>query len=228
MKGPQPEVISVVTLAELGLQIEADRAQVARALRDPIGEQAAIEASRAIAEEMPAVWTRTYAAAHLPDAQRPHQRLCIAEVCRAEGRSDPDQWRRVTAAGSVEGGQRGTAYAGFREAEALLATRGDRARAVSVLTAAHVTARQLAAGPLRQEIESLARRARIDLSDQPRPATGPLPPDPALAPLGLTARARRVATARRRVHEPPDRRGALHQPQDRQPPRVWFWPVAIA
>ncbi len=119
---------------------------------------------------------------------RAHEELCDAEVGRAEGHSDPDQWCRVTATGATDGDWRGAAYSGYREAEALLATRGDRARAVRVLTAAHVTAGQLAAEPLRQEIESLARRARIELSDQPLPATGPLPPDPALAPLGLTAR----------------------------------------
>ena len=185
---PTPEVVAIVTLAGLGLQIEADRAQVARARRDPTGEQVAIEAARAIAAETPAVWNRAYAAAHLPDALHAHQELCDAEVGRAEGRSDPDHWRRVTAAGATEGDWRGAAYAGFREAEALLATSGDRARAVRVLTTAHITAGQLAAEPLRLEIESLARRARIELSDPPLPATGPLPPDPALAPLGLTAR----------------------------------------
>ena len=77
---------------------------------------------------------------------------------------------------------------GFREAEALLATHGDRARAVRVLSAAHVAAVELAADPLRDDIEALARRARIELSDQPRPSTDPLPPQPGLAPLGLTVR----------------------------------------
>ena len=118
----------------------------------------------------------------------PTEALCVAEVGRAEGHSDPDEWGRVSATGAAEGDWRGAAYSGYREAEALLATSGDRARAVRVLTAAHVTAGKLAAEPLRHEIESLARRARIELSDPPLPATGPLPPDPALAPLGLTAR----------------------------------------
>src|SRR4029450_830146 len=40
----------------------------------------------------------------------------------------------------------------------------------------------------RHEIQPLARRARIELSDQPLAATGPLPPVPVLAPLGLTVR----------------------------------------
>ena len=42
----QQEVASVVALAYLGLRIEADRAQVARARHDPTEEQAAVESAR--------------------------------------------------------------------------------------------------------------------------------------------------------------------------------------
>ena len=186
---PTPEVVSIVTLAGLGLQIEADRAQVARARRDPTGEQAAIEATRTVAADTPAV--RTRAVRRRPSAgcaARPPRR-CVPP--RSAGQKDtrtPTSGAGSRQAGAAAGDWRGAAYAGFREAEALLATRGDRARAVRVLTAAHVTAGQLAAEPLRHEIEALARRARIELSDLPQPATGPLPPEPGLAPLGLTPR----------------------------------------
>jgi ATP/maltotriose-dependent transcriptional regulator MalT len=53
------------------------------------------------------------------------------------------------------------ARARWRQAEAVLAGRGDRRQAAALLTAANVTASALGAEPLRAEIEALARRARI-------------------------------------------------------------------
>ena len=185
----QPEVVSIVTLAGLGLQIEADRAQVARARRD-LDRRAGCDRGSSN--------RRGGDARCLEPAPTP-PRICRMRCAPTESSVSPrsvgrkDARTPTSGAGSAPperpaGDWRGAAYSGYREAEALLATRGDRARAVRVLTAAHVTAGKLAAEPLRHEIESLARRARIELSDQPLPATGPLPPDPALAPLGLTAR----------------------------------------
>jgi DNA-binding NarL/FixJ family response regulator len=69
-----------------------------------------------------------------------------------------------------------------------LASRGDRTRAVGALTAAHATAGELGAEPLRHEIEALARRARIELTAAPSPATPSPPPESGLEPLGLTPR----------------------------------------
>ena len=66
-------------------------------------------------------------------------------------------WHRAADAGAAEGEPYRTAYARFREAEAVLASRGDRARAVDALTAAHATANELGAPPLGDE--ALARRA---------------------------------------------------------------------
>ena len=119
---------------------------------------------------------------------RAHKALCGAELGRATGRSAPDLWCRAIDAGTAEGGAHRTAYARFREAEAVLASRGARARAVDALTAAHATARQLGAEPLRHEIEALARRARIELTDQPSAAPRPAPSEPESAVLGLTPR----------------------------------------
>jgi hypothetical protein len=74
-------------------------------------------------------------------------------------------WQRAAAAGTAEGNPQRTAYARHREAEAILATSGDPSRAIDALTAAYATANKLGARPLRREIEALARRARIELSD---------------------------------------------------------------
>ena len=118
---------------------------------------------------------------------RAHRALAEAEVGRAEGRSEPDAWHRAADVGPAQGAPQRSAYARFREAEAVRASRGDRTRAVDALTAAHGTARKLGAEPLSREIDALARRARIGLTDEPLPATGPVPAEPGLAALGLTS-----------------------------------------
>jgi len=184
---PQQETVPTMTLAELGLRIEADRAELGRARRDPTGEQAAVESVRTVAVRTLDLRARAAALAHRPAITRAHQALCEAELGRAEGRSDPDLWHNVADAGT-EGGPQRTAYAQFREAEAVLASRGDRARAVDALTAAHATAQRLGAEPFRREVEGLARRARIELADEPSPATSPAPSESGLASLGLTPR----------------------------------------
>jgi DNA-binding CsgD family transcriptional regulator/tetratricopeptide (TPR) repeat protein len=184
----QQEMIAIVTLAGLGLRIEADRAQVARARRDTTAEQGAIESARTFAARTLPLRARACAAAHRPEVIRAHRALCEAEVGRAEGRPDPDVWCRAADAGAAEGDPYRTAYARFRETEAVLASRGDRARAADALTAAIAIVGQLGAAPLGREIEALARRARIDLTDQPLPEAPPAPPEPRFATPALTAR----------------------------------------
>ncbi|HET6836013.1 MAG TPA: AAA family ATPase [Acidimicrobiales bacterium] len=182
----EQEVVSVIALASVGMRIEADRAQVGRTRHDPTEEQAAVEAARTVAARTLALRARASAAAQRPKVTRTHQALCEAELDRAEGRSDPDMWHRAADAGVAEGNPSRTAYARFREAEAVLASRGERARAVDALTAANATANGLGAEPLLREIEALARRARIELSDEP--TTLPALPKPRLDTLGLTPR----------------------------------------
>jgi hypothetical protein len=176
------DVVSIVTLAALALQIEADRAQYARARRDPIGEQEALESARTVAARTLALRARATAAAHRTEVTRAHRALCDAELARAEGRSDPDMWRSAADARAAQGELHQTAYARFREAEAVLASRGNHALAAHALAAAYATARQLGAGPLCREIDALARRARIKLSSEP--ATSLASPSHGLSPSG--------------------------------------------
>jgi class 3 adenylate cyclase/tetratricopeptide (TPR) repeat protein len=164
------EVVSVVALTSVGLRIAADRARAGRARHDASEEQAAVESARTIAERTLAERARAAAAAQRPEVTRSHRVLCDAEIGRAQGRSDPDLWHRAAEAGAAEGDPYRTGYARFREAEAVLSSRGERARTVDSLNAAHAIATELRAEPLRGEIEALARRARIELSDQPLPA----------------------------------------------------------
>ena len=155
----EQEVVSIVTLAGLGLRIEADRAQLGRARRDPTEEQAAVESARTVAARTLALRARAAAAAHRPEVTRAHRALCEAELGRAEGRSDPDMWRRAADAGAAEGDPYRTAYARFREAEAVLASRGDRARAVDALDRRprdRQRARGRAAPPMRSRLSLAA------------------------------------------------------------------------
>jgi DNA-binding NarL/FixJ family response regulator len=183
------DVASAVLLAHLGLRIEADRALLARIRRNTVEERNAIDSVRLFAERTLEFRSRASVAAHRPAVTRFHQALCDAELRRAEGRSDSDSWQAAAVASVAEHDSYRAAYARYREAESVLALRGDRARAVAALEAANATATALDAAPLRREIEALARRARIELAGEPPPSE-PQPEQPLseLEPLGLTPR----------------------------------------
>jgi ATP/maltotriose-dependent transcriptional regulator MalT len=112
-----------------------------------------------------------------------YQALTLAEHERAEGRSAPEPWVAAAAAFRALREPFPAAYARYREAEARLAGGGDRAAAADALGAAHATAVELGARPLREAVEGLARRARITLA---APAAPP-PAEPAFDG-GLTRR----------------------------------------
>ena len=184
--GSEPGMSTTSVLADVALRIEADRAQLAHARGDAAAERDAVESTRTVAARTLTQCRRAAAAAHRPEVARAHEALAAAEVGRAEGRSAPDAWHR--AADAAPGAPPRNAYARFREAEAVLSSRGDRARAVEALATAHAMARKLGAEPLAREIEGLARRARIDLTDQAASAPATAPSAPAEVSLGLTAR----------------------------------------
>jgi DNA-binding CsgD family transcriptional regulator len=121
-----------------------------------------------------------------------------AEWSRVTGASDPGRWERSAEAWAAIGYPWVTAYARWRQAEALLGRGAPRSAAGEVLAGAWRTASGLGARRLAAEIDALARRARIEL----RPPSGEAAPDgpPAQAaataddPLGLTPREREVLT----------------------------------
>ena len=110
------------------------------------------------------------------------------ERSRVEGRSDPTHWRQAATAWLALGRPYPAAYAQWRQAEALLASRAPQAQAAEPLRAAHAVAARLDAAPLRRELESLAQRGRIRLE----PSADPVVPEPrppsVAASLGLTRR----------------------------------------
>ena len=91
------------------------------------------------------------------------QAVVRAHLSRIPGPADPGLWARV--AHDELADPYLVASARYQEAAALLASRGSRRRAATALRAADTIARDLRAGPLRAEIEALARAARIDLAE---------------------------------------------------------------
>jgi DNA-binding CsgD family transcriptional regulator len=121
-------------------------------------------------------------------AQLPPTAQACVEEAKAElaGLDQPTaaarQWAEALAAWAALAHPYRTAYARFRHAEALLAGRGGRRLATRELQRAHEQASELGAELLRREIESLGRRARLDMTP-PEPV-----PRPAAEALGLTRR----------------------------------------
>ncbi|MBU3871836.1 hypothetical protein KN815_49735, partial [Streptomyces sp. 4503] len=121
-------------------------------------------AAKRVAQPVP-VW-RAYAA------------MLQAERERAEGRDRPDLWAEATDAFAALDRPYPLARARHRWAEALLTSgqgaspaQADREHAAGLLVQAYAVAEWLGARPLREEIELLARRARLPLaSAATRPA----------------------------------------------------------
>jgi DNA-binding CsgD family transcriptional regulator len=168
----------------LGLRVEADRAELARA-RHP-HQPAPDDGTASTLLERLDRDAAGLAGAGLPELAAWHA-LGLAERTRQQGRADPAAWAAAAAAWERLGQPYRAAYAGYRHAEALLAA-GDRDPAAEALRRAAEATGRLGARPLDGEVQALARRARIDLAS-PAPAAAPAAgaPTPA-ARLGLTPR----------------------------------------
>ncbi|MFC5265440.1 AAA family ATPase [Kribbella qitaiheensis] len=118
--------------------------------------------------------------------------LYRAEVARCRGEAGQvELWRQAIDSCNVAGSPWPEATSRLRCAEAMLAA-GSRASTVSeLLRQAHATAVELGAQPLRDEVESLARMARIILRE-PAPIADTPRVEGALA--SLTAREREILT----------------------------------
>jgi DNA-binding NarL/FixJ family response regulator len=169
-------------LYALGLRVEADRAELARA-RHP-GQPTPDDGTAAALLQRLGQATAGPAGAGLPELAAWHA-LGLAERIRQQGPPTPAAWAAAAAAWERLGQPYRAAYAGFRQAEALLAS-GDRDTATAVLARAAAITGRLGARPLQGEVQALARRARLGLAPPAAAAAGG-PPAPA-AQLGLTPR----------------------------------------
>jgi DNA-binding CsgD family transcriptional regulator/tetratricopeptide (TPR) repeat protein len=172
----------------LGLRLEADRAELARARRSTAG---IAEARRRAEPLIAAVRQMTSKQGQQPYVQEAlvpvYATVGEAEFARLEGRSDPELWHRLATRWDNLSFAYPATYARFREAEALLASRGPRPQAEQAIRAAHQTVVRLGAAPLRREIELLAQRGRLRLQGPLDVAATSRASSP-VASLGLTQR----------------------------------------
>jgi DNA-binding CsgD family transcriptional regulator len=179
----------VIRLVWLGLMAEATAAERARALAEPASQA---EAERLLGElerarEMPGLWAE--AAAYEQLALAEHGRLLVA---LGSGAPEPAAWERAVEAFAVLEQPWPAAYAGFRAAEAHVQA-GDRAAAVAPLRAARGRAEAMGVAPLLEEIDALARRARLAIAEPEAPAPEPEAAEEGSAVrLGLTPREHEV------------------------------------
>jgi DNA-binding CsgD family transcriptional regulator len=120
-----------------------------------------------------------------------------AEWSRVDGQSDPERWASSAGAWEALSYPWPSAYARWRQAEALLAARAPRAAARSALAQAWTLASTHGAALLIAQIQALARRARIELAPPGPPGQAAATQDGrpgrrATDELGLTPRERAV------------------------------------
>jgi DNA-binding CsgD family transcriptional regulator/tetratricopeptide (TPR) repeat protein len=156
------QTVEDVWICAIGLAVQAERAERARAAGDAGTLSDAIAVGQGLLERARAAVERAKqtADAHDVDLRGWHAKA-EAELTRLEGRSDPKAWQAAVEAFSY-GHLYEVARCRWRLAEALLST-GDREQATVAAQAAHQTAVRLGAEPLQAALEVLARRGRLDL-----------------------------------------------------------------
>ena len=152
----------------LAIRAAADLAEVAR----PLGDAERLEQALAIGREFEGRLRRHAELVRgLPGGGDPHlvldEALVTAELSRLGGRPSASAWASAAVAADGLQHTHDAAYSRFREAEALLLSRGSRAAAETAAAEAYRLARELGAAPLLREIERLAVRSRLDLERRP-------------------------------------------------------------
>lgn len=181
MKGSEGQLIYNAELYWLAARVEADVAEHARGRGDLDGVQLASESAAAAVGEFDREMSRSRGDGPPPEVLA-FRALAEAELGRLHGVWDPGPWGVAAERFRDLSGALRAAYADFRAAEAL-AMSGERGAAIAKpLRAAFVVAAELGARPLREEVEALARRARVAIG-----FADAKPRSPA-AEFGLTAR----------------------------------------
>jgi DNA-binding CsgD family transcriptional regulator len=121
----------------------------------------------------------------IPPLVRASRTAAAAECSRIGHAGDAVLWADARRQWDTCQNRYHAAYAAFRQAEALLVVGGNRADVRTLVQEAHAVADDLGARPLLEQLQSVARRARIDLDDQ-RSAEAAV--NPALETLELTPR----------------------------------------
>ncbi len=177
-------------LYRIGARAAADAAELARARRDEPAVDEAMRRGEALAIARQRILERMLEHEHGRQAAMTMAEgaLADAEDTRLRGSSSAVAWATARERWTDVERPYLQAYAAWHEGEAHLAD-GDRTAATTALRSAHATASELGARPLREAVESLARRARIDLAVASLDAAVSAgAPDP----FGLTRREREV------------------------------------
>ncbi len=174
-------LFATARLYELGARAHADVAARAPAdARTRAREAAAVDA---LLERLDALLAEVTGVT--PPLVRASRATIIAERSRIADIPNVEAWEEATRLWETCGNRYLAAYASWREAEALLISSGDRRSIEPLIRHANAVAQELGARPLREELEGLARRARIDLN---RSDLAGETPNVALQQLGLTPR----------------------------------------
>ena len=179
--GDRDDPLYTPPLYSLGVRVLAEVA--IRGLRRTAIVASARASALALADRIDAVVARHSRRAPPPDAVA-HAALARAELTRLGGTADAAPWSAAADAWRALAQPYPEAYARWRQAEALLGARAARTQAAVALERARACAHTLGARPLLDEIEALARAARLTRPSAPTPA----PEQETAADPGLTSR----------------------------------------
>jgi DNA-binding CsgD family transcriptional regulator len=155
--------MAAVRLVAMALSAAADAADSARLVRDAAtADQWVTEGERLVRLAAEAVEAYVAGGGLIGAEGRAWQRRLDADWARLRGEPTVERWRDDVAAFAELGHVYEGARSRWRLAQALLAS-DERAAAAAELRAAHEVAVRLGARPLREAIEALARRGRIEL-----------------------------------------------------------------
>jgi DNA-binding CsgD family transcriptional regulator/tetratricopeptide (TPR) repeat protein len=181
------QLIYTAELYWLAVRVQADRALRARTVGDRFEAGKVTQEAEAVAAKLRQA-IASYAGDGAPPEALAFELLVRAELGRASGEGIAGSWRAPVVAFDALGQASRAAYAEMREAEAM-ALAGAAPRSVAgPLQRAHAVAVDCGIAPFRAEVEELARRARVDLPDQPASLRG------GAERLGLTEREAEVLT----------------------------------
>jgi predicted ATPase/DNA-binding CsgD family transcriptional regulator len=162
--GEREHVFLTARLYEIGARACADIASRSPADDETFRQQ--IATARRLLERLDGLIARMSGV--IPPAVRASRAVCAAHASRIGGAGDAALWADARRQWETCHDPYHAAYARWREAEALLAAEGDRDAAEALIRDAHAVANELGARPLREELETLARRARIELGQEAR------------------------------------------------------------
>jgi DNA-binding NarL/FixJ family response regulator len=190
------EYLLVAPLLADGMAAAADLAEHGRAFRVASEVDRATAAAGAFEAAASTIRARVAATSAATPSLRAVLATVAAEATRVAGRSDATAWLEAAKAWDAVPMPYPAARARARAGEAILLVRGSREEAARHLRAAHLAADALGAVPLREALEAISTRARIDLTADgaaaaPEPAPSAVPDAGVRSPaeiLGLSAR----------------------------------------